>query len=176
MATRPMSPYGVSKLATEAYAAAYLASFDVPTLAFRFFNVYGPYQPAGHDYAAVVPEFVSRALAKRPVVIYGDGLQTRDFTFVDSVAQVLTDAVVRRVSDPGPVNLAFGTRCSLLELVGVLEEVLGQPVAVEHADPRRGDIRDSQASQDRLRQLFPDAREVALADGLAATVDWFRKR
>lgn len=176
MPTRPLSPYGVSKLATEAYAAAYLASFDVATLAFRFFNVYGPFQPAGHDYAAVVPEFVSRAIAGRSVVIYGDGLQTRDFTFVDSVTQVLADAVVRRVSDPDPVNLAFGTRCNLLELVGALEDVLGTSIAIEHAEPRRGDIRDSQASQERLRHLFPAAPEVPLADGLTATVEWFRGR
>ena len=119
--TRPMSPYAASKLATEAYTNAYAHSFGLPTLALRFFNVFGPRQPAGHAYAAVVPTFVDAALAGRPLPIDGDGRQTRDFTYVDTVAAVIADAVVRRVTDPDPVNLAFGTRTDLLTLVELLE-------------------------------------------------------
>ena len=98
--TRPMSPYAASKLATEAYTNAYAHSFGLPTLALRLFNVFGPRQPAGHAYAAVVPAFVDAALAGRPLTIDGDGTQTRDFTFVDTVATVIADAVVRRVTTP----------------------------------------------------------------------------
>lgn len=171
--TRPVSPYAVSKLAAEGYALAYQASFGLPTLAFRFFNVYGPLQAAGHAYAAVVPAFLEAALAGDPVPVHGDGRQTRDFTYVGTVVAVLADAVARQVSAPGPVNLAFGTRSSLLELVELVERLLGHPVEREHRAARAGDVRDSQASSQRLRQLFPDAVPVPLEQGLRDTLDWF---
>ena len=128
LATLPLSPYAASKLATEAYALSYQHSFGTPVLAFRFFNVFGPLQGAGHPYAAVVPCFVSAALEGRPVTVYGDGEQSRDFTYVGTVCDVIADAVERQVTDPNPVNLAFGNRTSLLEL-------LGRP----GVDPRRAD-------------------------------------
>ena len=176
MATMPVSPYAASKLATEAYALAYARSFGLDVLAFRFFNVFGPLQPAGHAYAAVVPAFVDAALAGRALPVHGDGTQTRDFTYVGTVSAVIADAVRRRVTSPGPVNLAFGSRVSLLELVDLLEDVLGHPVAREHTDPRPGDVRDSQADRSRLGALFPGVQPVPLAEGLAATVAWFRSR
>jgi UDP-glucose 4-epimerase len=143
-------------------------------MAFRFFNVFGPLQPAGHAYAAVVPAFVDAALRDEPIPVHGDGLQTRDFTYVGTVAAVLTDAVVRRVTAPGPVNLAFGTRTSLLGLIDRLEEILGRPLPRVHTEPRSGDVRDSQADLSRLRGLFPEVEPVELEAGLRATVDWFR--
>jgi len=173
--TRPLSPYAVSKLATEGYALGHSASFGLPTLAFRFFNVYGPLQAAGHAYAAVVPAFVSAALSGEPVVVHGDGRQTRDFTYVGTVARVLADAVLRRTCSPVPVNLALGTRSSLLDLLTALEGVLGAPVRRDFVDPRRGDVRDSQASSQRLLELFPDVSAVPLERGLAETVAWFRR-
>ena len=172
--TRPLSPYAVSKLATEAYAGAYTASFGLPTLAFRFFNVYGPLQAAGHAYAAVIPAFLDAALRDAPLTVYGDGLQTRDFTYVGTVSEVLTDAVVRRVTAADPVNLAFGSRTTLLDVITRLERLLGRPVTAAHQPPRAGDIRDSQASQDRLRSLFPDVQPLSLDEGLSQTLAWFR--
>jgi UDP-glucose 4-epimerase len=172
--TRPLSPYGASKLAAEAYALAWASSFGVPTLAFRFFNVYGPLQAAGHAYAAVIPVFIDAALDGRPLPMHGDGLQTRDFTFVETVCAVLADAVQRRVTSDVPVNLAFGTRMTLRDLVTELESVIGTPLKIESAPSRPGDIRDSQASSDRLRALFPDVEGVPLAQGLSETVAWFR--
>ena len=169
-----MSPYAASKLATEAYTNAYAHSFGLPTLALRLFNVFGPRQPAGHAYAAVVPAFIEAALDDRPLQIDGDGRQTRDFTYVDTVAGVIADAVVRRVSDPEPVNLAFGTRTDLLTLIELLEQVIGQPLERQHRPPRTGDVRDSQADSTRLRALFPDVVPVPLEDGLLATVEWMR--
>ncbi|GAA3798807.1 SDR family oxidoreductase [Sphaerisporangium flaviroseum] len=171
--TRPLSPYGASKLATEAYALAYAESFNLPVLVFRFFNVYGPMQAAGHAYAAVIPAFVSTALAGRPVPIHGDGRQARDFTYVGSVTDVLTDAAVRRVTSRTPVNLAFGNRCSLLELTDVLSAVLERPVETTFLPSRPGDIKESRASPRALLNLFPGVSPVSLADGLRMTVDWF---
>ena len=175
MAPLPVSPYAVSKLATEAYALSYSRSFGLPVLAFRFFNVFGPLQPAGHAYAAVVPAFVSCALASRPLPVHGDGTQTRDFTFVDTVVAVLADAVRRRVTDAEPVNLAYGSRFSLLELIAALEEAVGHQLDRDHLAPRAGDVLHSQADQSRLVRLFPDVRATPLADGLRATVAWFRE-
>ena len=170
---RPVSPYAASKLATETYSLAWGASYGLDVLAFRFFNVFGPLQPAGHAYAAVVPAFVAAALAGEPLPINGDGTQSRDFTFVDSVAGVLTEAVTRRVGHDGPVNLAFGTRTTLLELIALLEEVLGRPLERDHRAPRAGDVPHSQADQTRFRSLFPDVTPVPLRDALERTVAWF---
>ncbi len=169
----PVSPYAVSKLATEAYALAWQRSFGLDVLAFRFFNVFGPLQPAGHAYAAVVPAFVEAALAGRPLPVHGDGRQTRDFTYVGTVAAVIAEAVTGQVAHDGPVNLAFGSRVSLLELIDLLGDVLGAPVAVDHQPTRVGDVRDSQADDSLLRFLFPEAQPVPLRDGLQATADWF---
>ncbi len=174
LATRPMSPYAATKLAAEAYALAWQHSYRLPTLAFRFFNVFGPLQPAGHAYAAVVPAFVDAALAGRPLQVHGDGTQTRDFTYVDTVCAVLVEAVRRRVTSPDPVNLAYGTRTSLLEVISILEDIVGHAVEVEHTPVRVGDVPHSQAANEQMRSLFPDVTPVGLSDGLRATVDWFR--
>lgn len=174
MTPMPVSPYAVSKLATESYALSHARCFGLQALAFRFFNVFGPLQAAGHAYAAVVPAFVSAALAGEPVTVHGDGEQTRDFTYVGSVCEVITAAVVGRVSHDRPVNLAFGGRSSLLEVLEILEGILGAPIERNHVDPRPGDVRDSQADQTRLRSLFPDVEPVPLEEGLRRTVEWFR--
>jgi UDP-glucose 4-epimerase len=172
----PVSPYAVSKLAAEGYALAYQRCFALPVLVFRFFNVFGPLQTSGHAYAAVVPRFIDAALSGRPLEVHGDGRQTRDFTYVGTVARVLLEAVERRVTNIGAVNLAFGSRISILELVDALEAVLGQPLETHHIAERAGDVRASQADQVLLRSLFPAAIATDLRDGLAATVAWFQQR
>ncbi len=174
LATRPLSPYGGSKLVTEGYTLAWGSSYGMPTLAFRFFNVFGPLQPAGHAYAAVIPAFVHAALTGTPLTVHGDGTQSRDFTYVGSVVGAITDAVLRRVSSPGPVNLAFGTRVTLLDVIASLEEIVGHPIERTHTDNRAGDVPHSQADTTRLRELFPDVQAVAFSEGLRATVDWMK--
>jgi UDP-glucose 4-epimerase len=173
LATMPVSPYAAGKLAAEAASLAYGRSFDLPVLAFRFFNVFGPLQASDHAYAAVVPAFVASALRHDPLPVHGDGRQTRDFTYVGNVAAVLAEAVVRHVTYPGPVNLAFGTRVSLLDLIELLEQVVGRPLPRIHTESRAGDVRDSQADQTRFRELFPGIEPVSLEEGLRATVAWF---
>ena len=174
LATRPISPYAATKLATESYALAWAASYDLPVLAFRFFNVFGPLQAAGHAYAAVIPAFVDAALAGRPVTVHGDGMQSRDFTYVGSVVAVLAETLLTRRTAPEPVNLAFGTRVSLLDVLSELESILGREVAREHIDTRTGDVRHSQADTTRLLSMFPHVAPVPFADGLGATVEWMR--
>lgn len=173
---RPASVYASSKVAAEAHALAYGAAFELPILILRFFNVFGPLQDVGHTYAAVVPAFVSAAVSGRPLVIFGDGEQTRDMVPVGSVASVLTEAVLRRVTSDGPVNLAFGTRRSLLEIVTALEQILGHPLDRRHQAPRAGDVRHSQADHRLLQHLFPELMPPDFRAELSATVEWFRHR
>lgn len=173
---RPLSPYAASKLAAESYALAYQESYALDVLAFRFFNVYGPLQSADHAYSAVVPRFVSAALRGEPLTVYGDGSQTRDFTYVGTVSRILRDAAVNRITSKQPVNLAFGSRTSLLQLIDLLEQIMGDELRRTFAEPRLGDVRDSQADNGALRVLFPDAEPIPLEDGLRATVDWMSER
>ncbi|MCU1431468.1 MAG: GDP-mannose 4,6-dehydratase [Actinotalea sp.] len=171
---RPMSPYAVSKLAAEQYVLAYQQSYGLRTLAFRFFNVYGPRQRAGHAYAAVVPVFIDALMSGRPVPLNGDGTQSRDFTYVGTVCRVLLDAVERRVTHPEPVNLAFGTNTNLTRLIELLSAETGAEAAVEHRPARPGDVPHSRADSTSLRTLFPGIEAVPLEQGIAETVAWFK--
>lgn len=170
---RPMSPYAVSKLAAEQYGMAYAACYGLEVLPFRFFNVFGPLQPAGHAYAAVIPSFVDAALSGRPLIVRGDGTQTRDFTFVGTVTAVLSRAVRESVVSC-PVNLALGSRTSLLELIDLLRDVMGRDLDIRFEPSRPGDVHDSQASPALLRELFPGVSAIPLRQGLMQTVSWFR--
>jgi FlaA1/EpsC-like NDP-sugar epimerase len=172
MPTMPASPYAASKLAGEAYARAYQESFGVPTTVFRFFNVFGPLQAADHAYAAVIPSFIAAALRGEPVTVHGDGEQSRDFTYVATVAQVLARTALDRLTSPGPVNLAWGTSTTLKALIAMLAEILGTPVAAIHGAERAGDVRHSQAANTRLRAMFPDLAQMPLTEALTATVEW----
>ncbi|PRY19298.1 UDP-glucose 4-epimerase [Pseudosporangium ferrugineum] len=176
MPTRPQSPYAASKLAAESYVLSFGATYKTPTLAFRFFNVYGPLQSAGHAYAAAIPAFVDAALRGNPLHVHGDGKQTRDFTFVGSVVKVLAEAAERGVRHDRPVNLAFGTRVSLLELIKKIATIADRDLKIEFEPPRAGDVRDSQASQDILGELFPGHTPVSLDEGLTQTIRWYSDR
>jgi UDP-glucose 4-epimerase len=171
--TRPMSPYGASKLAAEAYTLAYNYSYGMQNLAFRFFNVYGPGQAADHAYAAVIPKFLDAAFAGRSLSVHGDGQQSRDFTFVETVSKVITSAIRNGVSSNDPVNLAYGTTSTLMELIAELEVVTGRQLGVTHEEPRVGDVRASQSDGLRVRALFPDVQPVELRQGLLSTAAWF---
>ncbi|MFI5915949.1 NAD-dependent epimerase/dehydratase family protein [Dactylosporangium sp. NPDC051541] len=170
----PVSPYATSKLAAEAYVTSWQRSFGMATLALRFFNVFGPLQRPGDAYAAVVPAFVDAALAGRPLQILGDGRQTRDFVPVSTVAALVGDAVLRRVSHPTPVNLALGSATSVLELVDHLEQVLRRPLPRSHRPSRAGDVHHSRGDNALLRRLFPDLAPTVLVDALRETVAWWQ--
>ena len=170
----PMSPYAVSKLAAEQYTLAWQYSYGMKTLPFRFFNVFGPKQAPDHDYAAVVPTFIAAALRGEMLHINGDGLQSRDFTYVGTVCDVIAEAITQRISHSGPVNLAFGTRTSLLEVIEILERIMGRSLEVDHREDRVGDVRHSQADNSVLQNLFPGINPVSLEEGLRTTVQWLQ--
>jgi UDP-glucose 4-epimerase len=174
LACRPLSPYAVAKQAAESYALAYRHCFDMQTMAFRFFNVFGPRQSPRHAYAAVVPAFVFAALSGSELTVYGDGLQTRDFTYVGTVVAILAQAALEQIVFDLPVNLAFGTQTSLLDVIELLEQIVRRPLARRLAAPRKGDVRDSQADSAKLRSLFPNIMPTPLDVALRQTVKWMR--
>lgn len=173
LATRPLSPYAVSKQATEALTNSYLHSYGLPTLAFRFFNVFGPLQRADHVYAAVIPKFLDAIKRGVPLTVHGDGTQTRDFTSVHVVVEALTKASLGAVANPSPVNLAFGTRTSLNELIDLLRTIHPEPIEVDYVDPRPGDVPHSQASSELLRSVLPDLHAPELEDAVREVYDWY---
>jgi len=175
LATRPVSPYAATKLATESYTLAWGHAYDLPVLALRFFNIFGPRQPPLHAYAAAIPSFLAAAFRGDPLPVHGDGTQSRDFTYVATVVDVLARAILDRTSHSSPVNLAFGTRVSLLEIIGELERILGRNLAIQHQPLRIGDVPRSQADASTLGQLFPEVLPTSLAEGLEATVSWFEE-
>ena len=176
MTCLPASPYAVSKLAAESYALAYRSCYGIRCTAFRFFNIYGPWQPPDHAYAAVVPAFVAAALRGEPLVVYGDGEQSRDFTFVDSVTGVIARSARDCTSADRPINLALGTRTTLNQLVALLAGLLGRRLDVEHVGARTGDVRHSQASSAALQRLFPGVEAVPIEEGLRRTITWMETR
>ncbi|WP_114201813.1 NAD-dependent epimerase/dehydratase family protein [Janibacter anophelis] len=169
----PMSPYAVSKVATEQYAMAYAQCYDLPVLPFRFFNVFGPGQRPDHIYAAVIPIFVGAALRGETLPVNGDGQQSRDFTYVGTVVETITDALVRKVTST-PTNLAFGTRTTLTELIELLGGYFDSHLQITYQEPRPGDVRHSQADNALLREAFPDIAPVDLTVGLERTVAWMK--
>ena len=176
MAQAPMSPYAASKLAGEAYCRAFATAFGLETVSLRFFNVFGPRQNPASEYAAAVPRFVTRMLAGERPEIFGDGHQSRDFTFVANVVR----ACVLAGSAPGAsglaVNVGCGERISLLELVETINNLLGTRIEPVFAPPRPGDVRHSQASISKAREVLGYEPEVSVRDGLAETLRWFSER
>lgn len=170
--TRPLSPYGASKLAAEGYVVAYGASFGMTTLALRFFNVFGPGQLPNHDYAAVIPKWIYQIQQDRSIEIHGDGLQTRDFTYIDTVTSTLADALERRVGSASPINLALGQRRSLMDVLRAIETVLDKTATIHHTQPRTGDVRDSQNDPRLLQEVFPTMELVDFDDSLRRTASW----
>ena len=171
--TAPLSSYGASKLSAESYALAFSHCHGVPVLVLRLFNVFGPLQRADGIYAPAIPAFVTAAAEGRPLSIFGDGLQSRDFTYVGSVCDTIVDAVRRRVASDRPVNLGFGTRRALLDVIDELSLIFDRQLQRMHSAARPGDMRDAQANPTRLLSLFPNSQPTDFGVGLKATVSWF---
>ena len=174
----PRSPYAASKLSGEQYTLAYARAGLVEGVALRYFNVFGPRQSPKGPYAAVIPLFLSAALRGTPAVVFGDGEQTRDFTFIDNVvtANLLAAFGPAERVNGWAVNVGAGDRTSLNQLLQLVRDVSGVDVRAEYRPPRAGDVRDSLAGLDRVRQVLGYDPEVSLADGLRITWEWMRSR
>lgn len=175
MPPRPRSPYAVSKLAGEQYCLAFSAVYGLPAIALRYFNVFGPRQDPRSEYAAVIPRFLDRMVRGLAPVIYGDGEQSRDFTYVENVVAANLAALDAPADCSGVFNVGAGERTSLLQLAAQINRLLGSDLAPEHHPPRAGDVRHSLASIAAIGETLGYAPRVTLADGLARTVAWFRE-
>jgi UDP-glucose 4-epimerase len=173
----PMSPYAAQKIACELYATTYTRAYGVPAVALRFFNVYGPRQDPKSEYAAAIPRFTTRLLAGQKPIVFGDGLQTRDFVHVSDVVRANLLASTAAKAPGEVINVASGKSSSLVDLIGTLKEVIGGPalsLEIEHQAPRAGDLRESSADISKARAVLGYEPQVQLAQGLAGVVEFFR--
>jgi UDP-glucose 4-epimerase len=170
----PLTPYAASKLAGEGYVQAYGAAYDVPVTLLRFFNVFGPRQRPDHEYAAVLPKWIWKAMNNEAIDVYGDGSQTRDFTYVRTVLDVIEDALNRGVRTEGAVNLAYGNRISLLETIELLKFHFPD-LKVNFQGDRLGDVKNSQNDPVLLKQLFPSVKPTDFSTALSETVNWLKE-
>jgi UDP-glucose 4-epimerase len=174
MKTSPLSPYAVSKLAGEHYLQAFHHVYALQTISLRYFNVFGPRQDPKSEYAAVIPKFISGTLAGTPITIFGDGEQTRDFTFVNDVVQANLKAM--ESSALGIFNIACNRRISVNDLSALVMEIAGKTVPVRHEPVRPGDVRDSLADISRAEKAFGYRPKFTVRQGLEETITWYRQQ
>jgi len=174
MMLAPLSPYGVSKMAAEHYCRSFYAVYGFETVCLRYFNVFGPHQDPTSEYSAVIPKFITALLAGKPPTIYGDGEQTRDFTFVGNVVAANVHALTTLNAAGGYFNIAMGQATSLNQLVDTLSELIGTNIRPNYAPPRPGDIKHSTADVSKIREVMGYTPAISLIDGLRQTVEWYR--
>ena len=168
-----LSPYAVSKIAGEHYCSVFSRLYGVQCTSLRYFNVFGPRQDPTSPYSGVITKFISNSLAHRPIVIYGDGLQTRDFVYVTDVVQANIQAMEKDA--PGVYNIACGMQINLLDLADMIAEITGISVPIVFDPPAKGDVRDSVADITLAKKSIGYAPNWSLHKGLEATIAWFKK-
>jgi nucleoside-diphosphate-sugar epimerase len=175
MAPDPLSPYAVAKLVGEYYCKVFTRVYRLETVALRYFNVFGPRQDPGSQYSGVVSRFVSALFGGQKPVIYGDGEQSRDFTYIDNVVAANLNAATSAGASGKVINVANGQRVTLNELLEVLKDLTGnQDVTAEYLDPRVGDVKHSLADISLARELLNYESKVDLREGLRRTIDWWK--
>jgi len=170
----PISPYAAAKLSGELYCHAFAAMKAVETVTLRYFNVFGPRQDPKSEYSAVIPRFITALLSGKAPMIFGDGKQSRDFTFVDDVVQANLLAAEAEDVSGRVFNIAHGNRTTLLELVAALNKLLGTKIQPKHDDPRAGDIRDSQADISEAKKCLGFEPKIDFVEGLRRSIDYYR--
>jgi len=177
MTMLPRSPYAVSKLATEKYCQAFHAVYGLETIALRYFNIFGPRQDPMSQYAAVLPLFITRAMANEAPIVHGDGLQSRDFTFIDNAvsANLLACTAPSEQVAGEFFNVACGARYSLLDILNGVGDALGKKITPVHEPTRAGDVRDSLADITKIQDAMGYKVLVPMQEGLRRTVDYFIK-
>jgi UDP-glucose 4-epimerase len=178
MLSAPISPYGVAKMASEAYCQVFHKCYGLETVALRYFNVFGPRQDPKSMYAAVIPRFITAMLRGEQPTIYGDGEQTRDFTYVGNVIAgniLASTAPAERVA--GQVfNLAAGGQTSLNQLIDILQEITGCNIDPLYTEARAGDIKFSQADISKARERMDYSPKISFLEGVRRTVEWYHAR
>jgi UDP-glucose 4-epimerase len=170
----PISPYAVSKLAGEYYCKVFGELYGLETVSLRYFNVFGPRQDANSQYAAVIPRFIQWALEGSPLEVHGDGLQSRDFTYIDNVVDANLQAAQSQLGIGGAFNVGQGETHTLLDLVASIEKCLGTKLQRSHTTARAGDVRYTQADISESNRCLGYSPAVSFEKGLAKTVEFFR--
>jgi nucleoside-diphosphate-sugar epimerase len=175
MPTAPLSPYALQKLVAEQYCQMFTTLYGLETVTIRYFNVFGPRQDPSSPYSGVISLFISALCEGRPPTIFGDGEQTRDFTYVANVVDGVLRAAQAPASASGEViNVATGGRISLNQLFRTIRELVGADVEPQYEAVRAGDVRDSQADISKATRLLGYRPIASFEDGLARTVEWYR--
>ena len=171
----PLSPYAVTKITCEYYCRVYWELYRFPTVSLRYFNIFGPHQDPASEYAAVVPRFITALLEGRPPTVYGDGQQSRDFTYIDNCVEANILAATNDQIVGAHFNVACGGQFTLNELLDKLRTIIGVQIKAKYDPPRQGDIRHSFATIDKLAR-FGYLPAVSFEEGLRKTVEFFRSK
>ena len=173
MVLRPLTPYAASKMSGEALSLAYAKSYELPVSTFRFFNIFGPWQRPDHEYAAVLPKWISKCLKGNEIEVFGDGLQTRDFTYVGTVVNIILSCISKKILHPEPVNLAYGNSISLNQVLEIMKFNF-PTLNVKYLPPRKGDVLHSKNDPKLIKTLYPDIALDKFEVSLQKTIDWFK--
>jgi len=176
MKPNPISPYAITKLTGEKFCQVFYSLYGLETVCLRYFNVFGPRQNPKSQYAAVVPKFILALLNHRSPIIYGDGGQTRDFTYVSNVVEANIQACMVQEVIGQVLNVACGARYSINELFAVLQRLFGLDIPARHAPPRPGDVLHSLADISKAQRLMEYRPKVGFEQGLNKTMTWFKKQ
>lgn len=174
MMPNPKSPYAVTKLTGEQYLNVFHDLYGLNTVSLRYFNVFGPRQDPISEYSAVIPKFITRILRHESPLIYGDGSQTRDFTYVKDVAQANIRAMDS--SAQGTFNIAYGSRINLIDLASTIMEIIGEQVPLEYGPSSAGDIHDSLAAISAAQEAFGYSPKYTVKTGLEETIQWYQNQ
>ena len=174
MVLRPITPYAASKMSGEGLSLAYAKTYGLPVSTFRFFNIFGPWQRPDHEYAAVLPKWISKCLKGEEIEIFGDGEQTRDFTYVGTVVNIIIDCISNKIQHPEPVNLAYGNNISLNQVTELLKNSFPN-LKVKNISPRAGDVLHSKNDPKLIKSLYPNVNIEKFETSLQETINWFKK-
>jgi len=170
----PLSPYAVAKLTGEYYCSVFCKIFGLETISLRYFNVFGPQQDPASQYAAAIPAFVTAILKDEPPTIYGDGEQSRDFTYIDNVVDANLLAARAKRTQGEVVNIACGQAVTVNEIIDMINKLLGKNVKPKYTDPRPGDVKHSLADITAAKNLIDFKPKVSFNDGLRLAIDWYK--
>ena len=176
MTPDPLSPYAIGKLAGEMYARAFTQLYGLSTVSLRYFNVFGPRQDPTTQYAGVIAKFMTCAIEGKPYPVYGDGEQSRDFTYVENVVEANILAAERPIEGAPLINIAYGERTTLNQIIKILNELTGQKLSADYGPERAGDVKHSHADVTLAGKLIGYEPMVNLREGLKRTLEWYRQQ
>ena len=174
MPASPLSPYAVAKLTGEYYCSVFYKIYGLETVSLRYFNVFGPYQDPASQYAAAIPAFVTAILKDEPPTIYGDGEQSRDFTYIDNVVDANLLAARARQTQGEVINIACGQAVTVNEIIDMINNLLGKSVKPTYTPPRPGDVKHSLADITAAKNLIDYKPNVSFNNGLRLAIDWYK--